>query len=68
MENGFANPNEENRLKDNKKKDSKALFFIQQTVYESVFLRIAVATTSKQAWKILETEFQGSSKVIAMKL
>jgi hypothetical protein len=35
---------------------------------ETVFSRIAAATTSKQTWTILQTEFQGSSKVIAMKL
>ena len=28
VENGYADPDEESRLKENKKKDSKALFFI----------------------------------------
>ncbi|GKC45934.1 retrovirus-related pol polyprotein from transposon TNT 1-94 [Tanacetum coccineum] len=35
---------------------------------ESIFPRIVVATSSKQAWLILKTEFQGSSKVITVKL
>ena len=33
MENGFADPDKENRLKNKKKKDSKELFSIQQAVY-----------------------------------
>lgn len=32
------------------------------------FSRIATATTSRDAWLILKTEFQGSSKVITVKL
>ena len=67
VENGFTDLDEENRLKYNRK-DSKVLFFIQQVVHESIFSRIASATTSKQAWKILQTKFQGSSKVIVVKL
>ena len=65
---GFADPDEEGRLKENKKKDSKALFFIQQAVQESVFSQIAAATTSREAWLTLQKEFQGSSKIIVVKL
>ena len=68
VENGFVDPDEENRLRENRKRDSKALFFIQQAVHEIVFSRIATAATSKQAWTILQTEFQGSFKVMAVKL
>ena len=50
VENGFPNPDEENRLRKNKKKDSKALFFIQQAVHEMIFSHITVAITSKQAF------------------
>ncbi|KAK2980158.1 hypothetical protein RJ640_007446 [Escallonia rubra] len=48
----------------NKKKDSNALVIIQQAVHDSVFSRIATSTTSKQAWSILQKEFQGDSKII----
>jgi len=68
IETGYADPDEEQRLKENRKKDAKALFFLQQAVHETVFSRIAAATTSRQAWRILQTEFQGSSKVIVVKL
>ncbi|KAJ8759987.1 hypothetical protein K2173_010843 [Erythroxylum novogranatense] len=56
------------RLKETKQKDAKALFFIQQAVHETIFSRIAAATTSLEAWQILKKEFQGSSKVITVKL
>lgn len=59
---------DEQKLKENKKRDAKALFFLQQSVSDSLFSRIASATTSKEAWQTLETEFQGSAKVIEVKL
>ncbi|RVW83084.1 Retrovirus-related Pol polyprotein from transposon TNT 1-94 [Vitis vinifera] len=68
VENGYPYPDEEARLKENTKKDSKALFFIQQVVHESIFSKIAAATTAKEAWTTLKTAFQGSSKVITVKL
>ncbi|KAF3651721.1 putative chaperonin 60 subunit beta 4, chloroplastic-like [Capsicum annuum] len=68
VEIGFADPDEGDRLRNNKQKDAKALVFIQQAVYDSIFSRIAAATTSKQAWSILQKEFPGDSKVIVVKL
>ncbi|XP_009777772.1 uncharacterized protein [Nicotiana sylvestris] len=72
VEEGFvdqASSNEEvEKLKKIKKKDAKALCFIQQAVHDTIFSRIAAATTSSQAWKILKKEFQGSAKVITVKL
>ncbi|KAA8545391.1 hypothetical protein F0562_020175 [Nyssa sinensis] len=68
VEQGYGDPDEETRLKENKKKDSKALVIIQQAVHDSIFSRIAAATTSKQAWSTLQKEFQGDSKVIVVKL
>lgn len=69
IEDGY-NPEEkdEQKLKENKKMDAKALFFLQQAVSDSLFSRIASATTSKAAWQTLKTEFQGSAKVIEVKL
>ncbi|KAK3005582.1 hypothetical protein RJ639_017267 [Escallonia herrerae] len=60
FEHGYPDPDEENRLKENKKKDPRALVIIQQAVHDSVFSRIAATTTSKQAWSILRKEFQDS--------
>ena len=58
VENGFVNDAaDEQRTKENKKKDSKALFFIQQAMHDSIFSRIAAADTSKEAWEILQNEF-----------
>nr|XP_010918050.1 uncharacterized protein LOC105042504 [Elaeis guineensis] len=63
VENGFADPDEEQRLRE-KKKEFKALFFIQQAMHEMTFSRIAAATTSKQAWEMLQKEFQGLTKTL----
>ncbi|KAH9292546.1 hypothetical protein KI387_042268, partial [Taxus chinensis] len=59
---------EKDLLRDNRKKDSKALFYIFQAVHESFFPRIAAATKSKQAWDILQTTYQGMEKVKTKKL
>lgn len=59
---------EADKLKGIKKNDAKALFLIQQAVHDTIFARIAAATTSSEAWKILKKEFQGSAKVITVKL
>jgi gag-polypeptide of LTR copia-type len=50
------------------KRDAKALFFIQQALHDTVFVKIAVAETAKETWTILKIAFQGSSKVVAIKL
>ncbi|GKE52349.1 hypothetical protein Tco_1487505 [Tanacetum coccineum] len=54
--------------KENVKRDAKALFFIQQAMDNSIFLRISAALTANQAWAILKTGYQGSTKVITVKL
>ena len=45
-----------------KKKDAKALYFLQQAVDEDTFTSIEHVTTTKEAWGILKAEFQGDSK------
>ena len=79
VENGFAEPAdavaynaltqaEKDLLKDTRKKDSKALFYLFQAIHESIFPRILVATKSKQAWDILQIAYQGMTKVKIAKL
>ena len=51
-----------------RKKDAKALFFIQTALDDEIFPQIAAATTSNDAWKILKQEFLGDKKVITVKL
>ncbi|KAA0060403.1 Retrovirus-related Pol polyprotein from transposon TNT 1-94 [Cucumis melo var. makuwa] len=67
VEQGYADPDDEGKLRENRKKDSKALVIIQQAVHDSVFSRIAASTTSKQAWLILQKAFQGDSRVLVVK-
>ena len=66
VENGVSNtdPN----LQETMKKDARALFFIQQAVHDTIFSKIAAATNAKEAWTTLKTTFQGSSRVMAIKL
>ena len=40
-------------LKSDRKKDSKALFYLYQAVHESIFPRIVAAKKSKDAWDTL---------------
>ncbi|XP_020269489.1 uncharacterized protein LOC109844775 [Asparagus officinalis] len=69
VENGFVDTDEPNQqLRDTCKKDSKALFMIQQAVDDEIFPQIAAATTSKEAWEILKKEYLGDEKVISIKL
>ena len=74
--NGFVEPldesllaaNQKNELKENMKKDIKAFQIIQQGLDDTVLARINEATTAKRAWEILETTYQGISKVKLSKL
>jgi hypothetical protein len=50
-------------LKENRKKDNKDLGLIQQGLNESTFMNISSAASSKMDWDILETCYQGVSKV-----
>ncbi|KAA0051551.1 DUF4219 domain-containing protein/UBN2 domain-containing protein [Cucumis melo var. makuwa] len=66
VEQGYADPNDEGKLQENRKKDSKMLVIIQQAVHDNVFSRIVAATTSKQVWLILQKALQGDSRVLVI--
>ncbi|KAL0558913.1 hypothetical protein IC582_003500 [Cucumis melo] len=68
VEQGYTDPDDEGKLQENREKDPKALVIVQQAVHDNVFSRIAAATTSKQAWLILQKAFQGDSRVLVVKL
>jgi len=55
-------------LSTNKRKDEKALFFIYQAVDEIVFEKISSATTSKEAWEMLQRSYEGDEKVKSVRL
>ena len=59
---------ERDLLRYNRKKDSKALFYLYQVIHESIFPRIATTTKSKEAWDILEPTYQGMENVKTTKL
>ena len=51
-------------IRDVRKKDARALFFIQQAIAESIFPQISKATKSKEAWNALQTKYQSIIKVL----
>ena len=68
VENGFQEPADEETynaltqaerdfFRDNKRKDSKALFYIFQAFHESIFPTIATTTKSKKAWDTLQKTY-----------
>uniref|UniRef100_A0A5B7B4M6 Retrovirus-related Pol polyprotein from transposon TNT 1-94 n=1 Tax=Davidia involucrata TaxID=16924 RepID=A0A5B7B4M6_DAVIN len=59
---------QQQQLKVKQQKDASALSKIQQGVSDSIFPRIMGATRAKEAWDILQQEFQGNLKVRAIKL
>ncbi|KAL1191628.1 hypothetical protein V5N11_000009 [Cardamine amara subsp. amara] len=67
VESGFEDTNPaapEQQLRENRKKDAKALFFIQSALDEDILSRIAAVNTSHEAWEILKREYLGDQKVI----
>ncbi|KAK9006694.1 hypothetical protein V6N11_019028 [Hibiscus sabdariffa] len=69
VENGYEEPDPaptvpDQRLRENRKRDSRALALIQSALEDDIFSRISVAYTSKQAWDILKQEYLGDKKCI----
>ncbi|KAG6388713.1 hypothetical protein SASPL_150145 [Salvia splendens] len=52
------------QLRETRKKDAKALFFIQSALEDDMFPRISAANTAHEAWEILKQEYLGDQKVI----
>ncbi|KAJ0972576.1 hypothetical protein J5N97_020535 [Dioscorea zingiberensis] len=59
---------QKNTLKEQRKKDKKALFFLYQGVDEATFEKISEAQSSKEAWEILITFFKGVDRVRKVRL
>ena len=55
-------------VKEAKVKDQRALSLIQLSVDDSIFEKIAQASTSKRAWDILGNAFKGIDKVKKVRL
>ena len=59
---------EKDVLREHRKKNGKALFYIHQAMHESILPRVSSKTNAKQAWDTLETAYQGLDKVRTSKL
>jgi hypothetical protein len=60
--------NEKKTLKEQRKKDKKALFLLYQALDRSTLEKVAEAMTSKQAWEILASIFKGDERVKQVRL
>ncbi|XP_077216222.1 uncharacterized protein LOC143850840 isoform X2 [Tasmannia lanceolata] len=71
VENGYENfveverltAAQKNEFKESKKKDAQALFLIEQAMDEPIFPTIMATTTSKEAWDLLQEEYQDTTKI-----
>ena len=59
---------EKDVLREQRKKDGKALFYIHQAMHESILRRVASITNAKKVWDTLETTYQGLDKEKTSKL
>lgn len=67
VEKGAAEGEDEVKMKENKKKDAKALCLIQQAVDGPILDRIEEAETAHAAWEIIKKLYQGSSKMMTVR-
>ncbi|XP_022031445.1 uncharacterized protein LOC110932416 [Helianthus annuus] len=65
-----SNPTEEatTKYRDSVNKDKRALYIIFQSVIDTVFERISLARSAKEAWTILHKSYKGENRVKTVKL
>ncbi|GAV64933.1 UBN2 domain-containing protein [Cephalotus follicularis] len=76
VETGYVEPEDQGavtqaqltELKDNRKKDRKALCFIFQAVNEVSFERISSSKSAKEAWDTLNAAYNGEEKIKLVRL
>ena len=55
-------------LREYRKKDGKAMFYIHQAMHESILPRVVATINTKKAWDTLDIAYQGLAKVKKSKL
>jgi len=59
---------QKDNLRDNREKNKKALFFLFQAIHKIVFEKISSATTTKEAWDMLQKSYKGDENVKSVRL
>ncbi|KAI4365238.1 hypothetical protein MLD38_021238 [Melastoma candidum] len=59
---------QENKATENVMKNAMALRILQQSGSKTIYLMLYSLKKAKEAWSVLKKEFQGSEKVISIKL
>lgn len=67
VEKRFLEKDNEANVRENRKNDAKAMYFIQQALTQPLLSRIALANTTNEAWITLQKVCQGNLKIVAMK-
>ena len=49
-------------LREQRKKDGQALFYIHHAMHESILPRVVATKNAKEAWDTLETDYHGLDK------
>lgn len=68
VEKRFSEKDDEAKVKENKKRDAKVLFFIQQALTRPLLQWIASANTTNEAWTALQKVCQGNPKIVVVNL
>jgi hypothetical protein len=78
VDHGYVEPNlaflaamtdhQRNAQAEQRKRENKAMFWIQNSVDDSIFSKITGVVTSKQTWDILQIAYQGTDRVKTVKL
>ncbi|KAK8475951.1 hypothetical protein V6N11_063162 [Hibiscus sabdariffa] len=57
VEEGIPETDDAAKTKENKKKDAKALYLLQQAIHDDIFPTILSASSSREAWLTLQQEY-----------
>lgn len=67
VENGVITTGTEAQKEESQREDARALYLIQQAIDDQIFDRIAGVGSAKEAWKHIQTQYQGPSRIMSVR-